>query len=71
MTNAVQSIADWATQTAENARQAGSNFINTVVEFFSQLPYNLGVFLGTALANIAIWAMETAENERHCWRRAH
>lgn len=64
MANAVQSIADWATQTAENARQAGSNFINAVVEFFSQLPYNLGVFLGTALANIAIWAVETAENAR-------
>ena len=64
MANAVQSIADWATQTAENARQAGSNFINAVVEFFSQLPYNLGVFLGTALANIAIWAIETAENAR-------
>ena len=64
MTNAVQSIADWATQTAENARQAGSNFINAVIEFFSQLPYNLGVFLGTALENIAIWAVETAENAR-------
>ena len=64
MAIAVQSIADWATQTAENARQAGSNFINAVVEFFSQLPYNLGVFLGTALANIAIWAVETAENAR-------
>lgn len=64
LSNAIQSIADWATQTAENARQAGSNFINAVVEFFSQLPYNLGVFLGTALANIVIWAAETAENAR-------
>ena len=64
MSNAVQSVADWATQTAENARQAGSNFINAVVEFFSQLPYNLGVFLGTALASIVIWAVETAENAR-------
>lgn len=64
LSNAIQSIADWATQTAENARQAGSNFINAVVEFFSQLPYNLGVFLGTALANIVIWAVETAENAR-------
>lgn len=64
MANAVQSVADWATQTAENARQAGSDFINAVVEFFSQLPYNLGVFLGTALANIVIWAVETAENAR-------
>lgn len=62
--NAIQSVADWATQTVENARQAGSNFINAVVEFFSQLPYNLGVFLGTALANIVIWAAETAENAR-------
>lgn len=64
LSNAIQSIADFATQTAENARQAGSNFINAVVEFFSQLPYNLGVFLGTALANIVIWATETAENAR-------
>lgn len=64
LSNAIQSIADWATQTAENARQAGSNFINAVVEFFSQLPYNLGVFLGTALASIVIWAVETAENAR-------
>lgn len=64
LSNAIQSIADWATQTAENARQAGSNFINAVVEFFSQLPYNLGVFLGTALADIVIWAVETAENAR-------
>lgn len=64
LSNAIQSIADFATQTAENARQAGSNFINAVVEFFSQLPYNLGVFLGTALADIVIWAVETAENAR-------
>lgn len=64
LSNAIQSIADWATQTVENASQAGSNFINAVVEFFSQLPYNLGVFFGTALANIVIWAAETAENAR-------
>lgn len=59
MSNAVQSVADWATQTAENAQQAGSDFLNSIVEFFSQLPYNVGYFLGSTLANIGIWVGNT------------
>lgn len=59
LSNAIQSISDWATQTAENAQQAGSDFLNSIVEFFSQLPYNVGYFLGSTLANIGIWVGNT------------
>nr|DAI63266.1 MAG TPA: tail tape measure protein [Caudoviricetes sp.] len=62
MSNAVQSVADWATQTAENARQAGSQFLQNVVEFFTQLPGNVLTFLSTTIQNVIAWAGQMKSN---------
>lgn len=55
----VQSVVDWATQTAQNARRAGSGFLQSVSDFFSQLPDRAADFLDMTLANISLWATQT------------
>ena len=55
----VQSVVDWATQTAQNARQPGSGFLQSVSDFFSQLPARAADFLDMTLANISLWATQT------------
>lgn len=62
MANAVQSVADWAEQTAENARQAGEQFLQNVIEFFTQLPGNVLNFLTTTIQNVVSWAGQMKQN---------
>lgn len=52
----VQSVVDWATQTAQNAQQAGSGFLQSVSGFFSQLPGRVWGYLSTALGDLGSFA---------------
>ena len=57
-TGAVASVMTWGTNMIAQASQVGAGFVNAIVTFFSQLPYNLGVLVGTALATVVNWAAQ-------------
>ena len=57
-TGAVASVMTWGTNMIAQASQVGAGFVNAIVTFFSQLPYNLGVLVGTALATVVNWSSQ-------------
>lgn len=68
LTQAIEAVRNWATETAQKAVEAGTNFINSIKEWFSQLPYNIGYAIGVALASIAKWSVETWEKAKETGR---
>lgn len=57
-TGAIATVTAWATSMLDTASQVGAGFVNAIVTFFSQLPYNLGVLVGTALATVVNWSSQ-------------
>ena len=43
------------------AGEMGQNFLTSVVNFFTDLPYKIGYFIGEALANIALWVVNMVD----------
>lgn len=60
--NAVQAVVNFFTVTIPTTVQNAVTFLQgipgAVSEFFQQLPYNIGHFLGEALGNLVSWAMQ-------------
>lgn len=54
---AIDKVSEWASNLWAKAKEAGSNFVNGVVDFFTNLPYKIGFALGYALGTIAKWVI--------------
>lgn len=58
--NIVESVTEWAASMGDKAAETGTNFVTTIEEFFTDLPYKIGFFLGEIIGTIAVWAVEMA-----------
>lgn len=57
-------IAKWANEAIENAKQIASDFVTGAMTFFNELPGKLGVMLGKALGTVARWAVDITEKAK-------
>lgn len=48
-------IGNWGSQVWNKATEIGSNFLNSIVSFFAQLPGNILNFLGSVISGVAGW----------------
>ena len=46
------------------AKEAGSGFLDKIVEFFTDLPYKIGFFIGESLAKVVKWAQEMEDKAK-------
>lgn len=63
--NTIESINEWAIETAESAKTGAKTFLDNVILFFSDLPYNVGYFLGATARYILDWAAQMIENGKN------
>src|SRR5699024_5654926 len=48
----VESVTEWATNMTEKAIEVGTQFVENISTFFSELPYNVGFFLGEVIGTV-------------------
>lgn len=58
----ITTVAEWVTNMAAQAANAGSQFVSNVVSFITNLPYNIGYLLGTVIGTVISWVAEMASN---------
>lgn len=58
----IDSIANWATNLAQQAADAGSKFVNGLMGFIQNLPYNIGLALGTVIGTVVSWVTNFVQN---------
>ena len=56
--NVTTGVTEWATNMVTKAGEMGSQFLETVITFFRELPYNVGFIIGTVLALIAKFVID-------------
>ena len=49
----IDSVVNWVLQMAQNAYNAGSQFVQTIIDFYSQLPGRVWEFLCSVVSNVA------------------
>lgn len=54
----INSIKTWAGNMANQALNAGKNFLNNIVTFFQQLPERVGYFIGYVMGTVIKFAIE-------------
>lgn len=59
------SVKEFLSDIVESAKNGASEFIGNITEFFSELPYKIGFWIGEALGNIVQWAIEMRENAQN------
>lgn len=59
------SVKEFFTNIVVSAKNGASEFIGNITEFFSQLPYKVGFWIGETLGNIVQWAVEMRENAQN------
>lgn len=57
-------VKNWATSMATKAREAGSKFVNNVVNFVKNLPAKVWGYLKSVVSRVASWASELAAKGR-------
>jgi phage-related minor tail protein len=57
-------IVTWFTDLPTKAREGAARFLAAVTEFFQQLPYKIGYFLGQAIGKLARWVVDTANKAK-------
>ena len=62
LSSAASSVASWATGIVSHATSAGSQFVNAVGTFFSQLPGRVGGFLTSVIGRVVSWVSQMASN---------
>ena len=55
-------VASWVSSMASNAVQAGTQFLNNVVNFISQVPSRIASFLSNVISRVASWVGQMASN---------
>ena len=60
----INSIAQWGSDLVEKGKEAGSNFVDNVVQFFDELPYKIGYAIGFVIATIAQWVVDMVEKAK-------
>lgn len=60
----IDSIAQWGSNLVEKGKEAGSNFVDNVVQFFDELPYKIGYAIGFVVATIAQWVVDMVEKAK-------
>lgn len=60
--NVITNVTTWASNMAQQAVEAGSQFVQNVVNFFQQLPGNITNFLSNVISNVSSWVGEMASN---------
>lgn len=53
----MKKVTTWASDMKKKALETGEKFLETVMKFFSELPYKLGYALGYALGSVVQWAL--------------
>lgn len=61
---ALQAVWNWIKGLGQSALNAGKTFLDNVVQFFKDLPYKIGEFLGNVIGKVLKWAIEFRENAR-------
>ncbi len=46
------------------AKEAGSGFLDKIVEFFTDLPYKIGFFIGESFVKVGKWALEMEDKAK-------
>ena len=58
----IETVTGWASNMGQQAADAGSQFVDGVVNFIQSMPYNIGSLLGTAIGTVVSWAASMASN---------
>lgn len=61
LVNVVSKITQWSVNMASMARQAGMNFISSVVSFFQQLPSKIWTWLTNVISKVVEWGTNLAQ----------
>lgn len=62
LNNVITTVAEWVTNLATNAANAGSQFVDNVISFVQNLPNNLATLLGTVIVTVMSWVSNMASN---------
>lgn len=62
LSSVLSNVASWVGSMASNAVQAGSQFLNNVVNFLTQLPGRVASFLSSVISRVASWVGQMASN---------
>lgn len=62
LNNVITTVAEWVTNLATNAANAGSQFVDNVISFVQNLPNNLATLLGTVIVTVMSWVANMASN---------
>ncbi len=62
LNSVITTVAEWVTNMAAQAANAGSQFVSNVVSFVQNLPYNIGYLLGTVIGTVISWVADMASN---------
>lgn len=57
-------IAGWAKDMWNKAKEMASNFFNAIKEWFEQLPYKIGYWIGEVLGKTVLWVIDMANKAK-------
>lgn len=60
----VNAVSSFAINVVNKGREMAINFANTVVTFFTDLPYKIGYFLGYTITTVAMWTVNMINSAR-------
>lgn len=60
----VNAVSSFAINVVNKGKEMAVNFVNAVTEFFTNLPYKVGYFLGYTVTSVAMWAVNMVNKAR-------
>lgn len=63
-TSIVNSVSTFAVNVVNKGKEMAINFVSAVTEFFTNLPYKVGYFLGYTVTNVAMWTVNMVNKAR-------
>lgn len=63
-TSIVNSVSTFAVNVVNKGKEMAINFVSAVTEFFTNLPYKVGYFLGYTVTSVAMWTVNMVNKAR-------
>lgn len=63
-TSIVSAVSTFAVNVVNKGKEMAVNFVNAVTEFFTNLPYKVGYFLGYTVTSVAMWTVNMVNKAR-------
>lgn len=60
----VNAVSSFAINVVNKGKEMAVNFVNAVTEFFTNLPYKVGYFLGYTVTSVAMWTVNMVNKAR-------